>query len=345
MILHLLRVLLLCALVTACSGPGYYFQAMSGQWKLLHAREDIDTLIRDPETDPELTADLKVAGQIKSFAKDRLDLPGGESYTSFVQVDGEALVWNVVATEEFSLAAKKWCFPIAGCVPYRGYFKSQTANEFAERLQNRGMDVVVTPAAAYSTLGWFDDPLLSTMLNGSETRLAAYLFHELAHQRIYVKNDGAFNEGYASFVEEAGVLLWLESNDRQAELNEWLQLDKASADFSELVAGTRDRLAELYAEQVTEENMRKQKAAIFREFTRGHEQLASKKWQGRMYYGSWLDEPLNNARLALFGTYEGSRCAFRRLWEQSGKRPEEFHQLAEQKSRLEKSRRQEWLNR
>ncbi len=123
-------------------------------------------------------------------------------------------MWNVVATGEFSLEPKKWCFPVAGCVPYRGFFKQQKARESAARLAGKGMDVIVSPATAYSSLGWFNDPLLSTMFSGSDTRLAAYLFHELAHQRLYIKHDGLFNEGYASFVEETGVRAWLELNQQ-----------------------------------------------------------------------------------------------------------------------------------
>ena len=209
--------LFLILMLTACSGPGYYMQAVSGQWKLMHGRQDIQTLIKDPSTSPELSDQLQSAASIKEFAQKTLELPGAQSYTSFVEIDGTAVVWNVVATPEFSLQPKKWCFPVAGCVPYRGYFDRQKALQSAARLERKGMDVSVSPATAYSSLGWFEDPLLSTMLTGSDIRLAAYLFHELAHQRLYLKGDSAFNEGYASFVEENGVTNWLQSQNRQDE--------------------------------------------------------------------------------------------------------------------------------
>ena len=339
MILRLLLVLCL----GACSSPAYYLQAMSGQKKLMRSRQDIQSLLADPATSTELVGHLQTAEEIKVFAQSRLDLPAEGSYSSYVKVEGEALVWNVVATKEFSLQAKKWCFPVAGCVPYKGYFDQQKARESAKRLGDKGMDVIVSPAAAYSSLGWFNDPLLSTMFSGSDSRLAAYLFHELAHQRLYLKGDGLFNESYASFVEQTGVRLWLEFNQQQAELEAWLQLRQVSRDFSSLVGETRDRLAGLYSSDESDPVKRSQKAQILDQLESGYHQLSDEKWQGKRYYGSWFKEPLNNARLALYNTYEGSYCAFQGLWEKSGSDWQKFHHLAEQKSRLAKDQRQNWL--
>jgi predicted aminopeptidase len=339
MILRLLLVLFLCG----CSGPGYYLQAMSGQKKLMRSRQDIQTLLNDPAIPAELAGHLNTAEQIKAFASDRLDLPLEGSYSSYVEVEGEALVWNVVATGEFSLKPKKWCFPVAGCVPYRGFFKEQKARESAARLSSRGMDVLVSPAAAYSSLGWFSDPLLSTMFNGSDTRLADYLFHELAHQRLYVKNDGWFNESYASFVAEAGVSTWLAYHQRRDELQNWLRLRDVGDDFSALVAKTRTRLAALYASDKSEALKRRQKAEIFGTFENEYNELSESKWQAKRYYASWFQQPLNNARLALYNTYDGGHCAFQRLWDESARDWRKFHRLAEQKSRLAKDERREWL--
>ena len=339
MILRLLLVLCL----GACSAPSYYLQAMSGQNKLMRSRQDIQTLINDPETPAELAGHLKTAEQIKTFAQSELGLSNDGSYSSYVEVEGEALVWNVIATREFSLQPKKWCFPVAGCVPYRGFFKQQKARESAGRLSHKGMDVIVSPAAAYSSLGWFDDPLLSTMLSGSETRLAAYLFHELAHQRLYVKNDGLFNEGYANFVEEAGVRTWLAARQQPDELQNWLKLQQVSKDFSDLVGKTRRQLADLYLSEQSESIMREKKTEIFSVFESDYQGLSDEKWQGKRYYASWFKEPLNNARLALYNTYEGSHCAFQRLWDQGGGNWQKFHRLAEQKSALPKEERKEWL--
>lgn len=339
MILRLLLVLCL----GACSAPSYYLQAMSGQNKLMRSRQDIQTLINDPETPAELAGRLNTAEQIKTFAQNELGLAHNGSYSSYVEVEGEALVWNVIATAEFSLQPKKWCFPVAGCVPYRGFFKQQKARESAEHLSRKGMDVIVSPAAAYSSLGWFDDPLLSTMFSGPDTRLAAYLFHELAHQRLYVKNDGLFNEGYASFVEETGVKTWLAFEKQPDELQKWLKLQQVSKDFSSLVGKTRVQLARLYTSKQADTDMRKNKAEIFSQFESDYQHLSDEKWQGKRYYSRWFKEPLNNARLALYNTYEGSHCAFQRLWDQGGGNWQQFHQLAEQKSRLPKQERLKWL--
>jgi len=335
--------LLLVFCLSACSAPGYYLQAMSGQKKLMQSRQDIQSLLLNPATPAKLAGQLETAEAIKTFARNQLGLPLNGSYSSYVEVDGEALVWNVVATKEFSLQPKKWCFPVAGCVPYRGFFKLQKARESANRLSHKGLDVLVSPAAAYSSLGWFNDPLLSTMLAGSDTRLAAYLFHELAHQRLYIKNDGPFNEGYASFVEETGVRVWLESRQQQAELQKWQELQKVSEDFSELIGNTRTQLAGLYESSQTDTAKRLQKAALFRELEDNYQRLSDEKWQGINYFSAWFEEPLNNARLALYNTYEGSHCAFQNLWNQSGGDPQKFHQLAEQRSKLAKDQRQEWL--
>ena len=331
-------------LLTACAGPGYYLQAISGQWRLMHAREDIQSLLDNPATGPELAGQLELANRIRSFAENTLDLPSDGSYSSYVAVDGDALVWNVVATGEFSLETKQWCFPVAGCVPYRGYFKPEKAQSFALKLARRGLDVYVSPAAAYSSLGWFEDPLLSTMLNGSDIRLAAYLFHELAHQRLYIAGDGGFNEGYAGFVEELGVVEWLKASGRQAEVEQWRLQRQAASDFSALVKSLRLQLSELYASGQAESRLRESKAALFESFRGRLDDMRQQNWQGRRYFAGWSDGTLNNARLALFNTYEGSRCAFLQLWSEAGNNIQTFHALAEQTSRLSKQDRAKWLN-
>ncbi len=335
--------LILIVFLTACSGPSYYLQAMSGQWNLMHSRQDIQSLLDNPATSSELAAQLKAAAQIKAFAESTLDLPASGSYSSYVEIDGAALVWNVVATKEFSLDAKKWCFPVAGCVPYRGFFKQLKAEDSAARLRKKGMDVIVSPAAAYSSLGWFSDPLLSTMVSGSDIRLAAYLFHELAHQRLYIKGDGLFNEGYASFVEEIGIKVWLKSTQRQDELLQRRQRQIAGEDFKNLIGEVRNELAGLYHTDKPETVKRKQKAEIFQSFSRSYDQLSAQKWNGKRYYAAWFDGPVNNAALAFYNTYESSHCAFQELYNQAKGNLRKFHQLAKQKSTLQKKDREAWL--
>ena len=201
----------------------------------------------------------------------------------------------------------------------------------------------VSPAGAYSSLGWFDDPLLSTMFTGSDIRLAAYLFHELAHQRLYLRGDSVFNEGYASFVEESGVAYWLESQNRQDELHRWNELKKSGMDFANLISEVRDRLSELYESNQPELAMRAQKAEILASLPGLYELLSNEKWQGKRLFDSWFERPLNNARLALYNTYSGSNCAFLRLMAEAGGQWQKFHSLAEQKSRLPDAARKKWL--
>jgi len=344
MIIRTLSFLGLSFFLLACSGPAYYLQAIQGQWKLMHARQDIQALLVDPESTSELVDNLQTAEQIMVFASAELGLPAGGSYTSYVELNRDALVWNVVATSEFSLQAKKWCFLVAGCVPYRGFFEQSKAENSATRLRDKGMDVLVAPAAAYSTLGWFSDPLISTMFTGPDTRLAAYLFHELAHQRLYLKDDGQFNESYASFVEEIGLQSWLALKQRQDELVSLQQGRIARKQFSLLVTDLQGELNDLYQSDQSDTLKRNLKSAAFDAFSLSYEQLKEHSWHGKRYYASWFDVPLNNARLALFSTYEGGQCAFQGLLDQARGNLLEFHQLAVQKSKTDKDERQQWLN-
>ncbi len=335
--------LILLLFLTACSGPGYYLQAFSGQWKLLHARQDVQDLLDSPVTGAELSSRLKTANQILVFAGEVLDLPANGSYSSYVEINSNAIVFNVIATGEFSLQAKKSCFLVVGCLPYRGYFKRQKADQYAHSLRAKEMDVIVSPASAYSTLGWFRDPLISTMFSYSDTGLAAYLFHELAHQRLFKKGDGLFSESYASFVEELGVRLWLESNQHQDDLSQWLGLQAASKDFAELVQNVRSELIVVYSSGISDTEKRHRKAGIFNVFSQSYNQLRTEKWSGRDYFAAWLEGPVNNAMLSLFNTYSGSRCAFQNLLDLANGNVHEFHRLAAEKSKLRKNQRGSWL--
>ncbi|GMR15252.1 MAG: aminopeptidase [Gammaproteobacteria bacterium] len=329
--------------LTSCSGPSYYAQAISGQWKLMRAAQDIQSLVDDPGTSPELVLQLEAARGILVFAESALDMPANGSYSSYVELDGNALVWNVVATEEFSLQPKKWCFVVAGCLPYRGFFVRQKAEDSSAKLRNKGMDVYLAPAAAYSTLGKFKDPLLSTMFTGSDLHIAAYLFHELAHQRLYVKGDGQFNESYASFMAETGMKTWLEFTGRQAELQQWQVLRNAGKEFNSIIGDLREDLARLYSSSRSEPEKRTMKVAILQGLVQSYDQLRKDKWDDQDFFSGWFVEPLNNARLALYTTYEGGQCAFQRLLTRAEGNLQEFHRLAEQQANLPKDARRKWL--
>lgn len=341
---RLLACLALAAgLTTACAAPSYYTQAASGHLQLMRQREPIADLLANPATDPGLRAKLELAGEIRVFASDVLHLPDSASYTQFAETGKPAISWNVVAAPEFSLEPKTWCFIVAGCVPYRGYFEQDSAKTFAGKLKKKGYDVSVTPAAAYSTLGWFDDPLLDTMLAYGEAELAAVLFHEMAHQQLYVKGDTEFNESFAGFVEETGVQLWLESRGREEELNDWKNREQASRQFQSLLAGYREAFARLYASGLPGPRMRSEKARLFSRLETAYQEQVHGPWSGNDYFGGWFKSEPNNARLALVQSYHGGTCAFENLFRQSGRDMQRFLQAAAIKSKLDAGARSDWL--
>ena len=339
------RALLLaaCLLAAGCAGPGYYLQAIGGHWTLMRAREQIAVVLDDPATDPALAQNLRSAHDILNFAETVLDLPANDSYSSYVETGRSAVVWNVIAAPEFSLQARKWCFPVAGCVPYRGYFEADKAQRFANRLRAKGLDVTVRPSTAYSTLGWFSDPLLDTMMATDDKLLAATLFHELAHQRLYVSGDTAFSEAYASFMEREGVHAWLASQDRHAQIVTWRQRLAALDDFNLLQAQTRTRLTKLYASSLPEPAMREAKQQVLTDLQAQYQDMVRERWNGSDWFGGWFASGFNNAGLALFSNYHSGLCAFARLFEDAGGDFEEFQRLAARQAQLPDAARATWL--
>jgi len=327
-----------------CAAPSYYSQAISGHLGLMNKRQDIDTILEADSIDPELARELELSVEIREFAVTQLYLPDNDSYTQFVRTGQDAVTWNVVAAPEFSLEPRNWCFMVSGCVPYRGYFKIESAEKFARKLAQDGFDTSVSPAIAYSTLGWFDDPLLDTMFQYSDEQLAAFIFHELAHQQLYVKGDTAFNEAYASFVEETGVRLWLENTGRLEQLPDWLKLEKAALQFNALLQDSVARLNTLYASGLPEDQMRENKSAVFGDLREAYRSLVDTQWRGRSYYEALLSRELNNARLALINSYQGGTCAFEKLFAEAGEDIARFHQLAIEQAALGSEQRSSWLN-
>jgi len=332
------------AYIANCASPAYYWQATSGHLALMSARQPVDQAIESADTEQDVIEKLRLSKEIRAFAVEDLELPDNDSYTQFVQTGRDAVVWNVVAAPEFSLEAKTWCFPVAGCVPYRGYFDPSAAEHYAQKLDRRGLDVSVSPAVAYSTLGWFDDPLLDTMWRQSDAQFAAYIFHELAHQALYVEDDTAFNESYASFVERIGVERWLKGRGESGSLEKWKALNQASEAFSALLARTREELEAIYRSDVDTPEMRKEKEAAFEQMESNYRELRDREWQGRDYYGQWFERPPNNARFALLASYEGGACAFANLYAEAGGQMSHFQELARVRSELPAEQRKEWLD-
>ncbi|MEJ2515893.1 MAG: aminopeptidase [Gammaproteobacteria bacterium] len=303
-------------LLAGCGGFAYYAQAVRGHLDLMSRRVPIGEVIADPQTPAAVRQRLEVARQARQFAVEELGLPDNGSYTRYVALERSAAVWNVFAAPRFSLEAKRWCFPVAGCVVYRGYFDEADARAYAAGLAEAGWDTWVGGATAYSTLGRFEDPVLSTMMAWGEVQLAATLFHELAHQRLYVEDDSAFNEAFATVVEQEGLRRWLAAPGRQEEAAAWRRRQAFISEFQALLDATRGRLAELYASGRPPEAMAAGKQAAFEQLEADYRQLRARwNWSG---YDRWFDAPLNNARLIPSATYRGLVPAFEALLSASG---------------------------
>ncbi|WP_150630720.1 aminopeptidase [Pseudomonas fluorescens] len=315
---RVLRVLfpgMLFLLLNGCASVSYYSQLASGQLQLLRAREPVSEVIADPARDQKLRAHLTQSQKARAFASQQLHLPDNQSYRLYADIGRPFVVWNVFATPEFSLTPQNHCFPVAGCVAYRGYYKQSSARGEAALLRLQGMDVSIGGVEAYSTLGWFNDPIISSMMGWGDERLATLIFHELAHQRVYVKDDTEFNESFATFVEQEGTRQWRAHRglppDNGAQVQQRYQ-------FTQLVLDTRSRLERLYAQPLPAEQMRQRKAAEFERLRAEYRQIRDSQWAGDKRYDAWINAPMNNARLLPFGLYDQWVPAFSTLFRQTG---------------------------
>ena len=306
------RVLLLTTCTLSLSGC-YYMQAARGQLNVMSKREPIEELIATPATPGPLAKRLELVVAARQFAVDELLLPDNDSYRSYADLGRDYVVWNVVAAPEFSLDPRTWCFPVAGCVAYRGYFSERSANREAARLREDGYDVVVSGVPAYSTLGRFDDPVLNTMMRWTDTGLVGTIFHELAHQLLYIKGDSEFNESFASAVEEFGLRRWLASRGEENEFQAYLERRELMQELNELVADARADLNEIYASSLAPSEMRLGKSQRLEQL-RGELGLALK--QSGDDAPEWLEGELNNARLASLGLYQNRVPEFRALYDE-----------------------------
>ena len=308
--------IVLSVVLISCEAVGYYSQAARGQLAIVMGREDIRRLLQQQDLPVPLTAKLKKVLEIREFAEQELGLPIGEHYTTYVDVKREHVVWNVFAAPEFSLDPVNWCYPIAGCVSYRGYFLEQAALSYGAKLQQDGFDVYSGGIDAYSTLGWFEDSVLSTVLNRADYQLAGLIFHELAHQVVYVAGDTTFNESFATAVEREGVRRWLSQSNTAADIRAATQEHERQQQFVGLVSQYRDRFAELYQQQLAPESMRLKKAAL-QQALRSEYQTIKQDWQGYTGYDAWFSHSLNNAQIATVASYNDLLPFFMALLHQS----------------------------
>jgi len=305
------RLRLLFALLPALPGC-YPIHASFGHLDLMARRQPFAQAVSDANATAELGIHLQRVAAMRNFASRELGLPDNGSYRSYAPLDRDYPVWSVWVVPEFELLPRNSCFPIVGCVPYRGYYSKQLADQYAAEFKETGDDVLVAGVTAYSTLGFFDDPVTSTMLRLPEERLAGLIFHELAHQVVYVKSNAAFNESFARAVEIEGTLRWLESRNDAAGLERYRAALERSDEFFAQVKGARAKLAELYAANNSAAQKRQGKRQVFKAMRQAQQQRKAldPAWSA---YDAWFADGLNNARLAAVATYFDDVSMFREL--------------------------------
>ncbi len=297
---------------SGCSTIAYYAQAINGQYGLLERQQPIKTVLKDPATPALLKTQLEDVVRIRDFAVHELDLPDNGSYRDYVDLKRPYVVWNVFATPPLSLRPHKWCFPVAGCVAYRGYFARAAAAQYARRLDGRGYDVYVAGVTAYSTLGWFRDPILNTILRGSETGIAHLIFHELAHQKLYVSGDTAFDESFAVTVAREGMRRWLLANGNGTQMRRYLEQRRRRAQVVALLLRYRARLEMLYASAESRPRKLQDKQRIFSDLRAAYAKLEG-KWSTNSRHDSGLFRNINNAYFVPIGLYDCYVGAFETL--------------------------------
>jgi len=334
----ILVVLLFAATFLQCRSLPYYEQAVSGQMAILNKRQPISGLIGDPATPAALREKLLFILAVREFAENKLQLPVRDNYESYVALDRPYVVWNVFAASEFSLTPKTWCFPVVGCVAYRGYFAETEAEHFGDSLVQQGYDVFIGGAIAYSTLGWFDDPVLSTFFSLSKPDIAALIFHELAHGLLYVKDDTAFNESFATAVEQEGLRRWQIAGNDPKSYEKWLYRRRLRSLFTALISDCRAQLEALYKRDLPLSVKRAQKADIFNQMRARFGSLKSDH-EGMAAYDAWFNRPINNAQLISVATYHDWVPAFGTILSESGEDLAKFYRKCQQLAKTEPSER------
>ena len=313
---------------SGCSSLGYYAQAVGGHVEMLQRARPVDDWLADAATPAALRERLVLARRMREFAVRELRLPDGASYRRHAELGRDAAVFNVVAAPELSLEPRTWCFPLLGCVGYRGYFDRPAAEALAASLREQGWEAGVYGVPAYSTLGWTDwlggDPLLSTFIRWPEGELARLLFHEMAHQVAYARDDTTFNESFATAVERIGVRRWLATQAGDAARREFLAFEARREDFRALTSRTRGQLAALFGSSQDDAAKRAGKAALMAGMRDEHRRLKAGPWGGFAGYDAWF-ERANNASLALLGSYDELVGDFERLFEWLGGDFDRFH--------------------
>lgn len=330
--------LLLALPTSGCATLGYYAQALSGQLEILARARPIEALLDDPELPPQRRERLARALAAREFAIHALGLPDNGSYRRFADLQRPYVAWNVFAAPELSLAPKQWCYAVVGCVAYRGFFARERAERYAAALRAQGYDTYVGGVAAFSTLGYFRDPLLNTILDRPEVEMAGVLFHELAHQRLYVRDDSTFSESFAVAVEIEGLRRWLAHNGDAEAFAGYLETRRRRDEFITLMLEHRTRLEAVYASDSDDATKRAAKQVELAALRRAYAEL-KQRWGGYDGFDAWVEQDLNNAKLAAVGTYHRHVPAFQALLTRHDGELAAFYRAAEELARLPRAQR------
>jgi predicted aminopeptidase len=344
--LGLLAAALLAAGVAGCGSMGYLAQSAHGHITLMNAARPVQEWIHDPATPQALAERLKLADAMRDFSVSELHLPDNNSYRRFADLKRGAAVWNVVAAPELSLKLQTHCYPFVGCVGYRGFYDRATADREAAKLKAQGLEVAVYGVPAYSTLGWTNwfggDPLLSTFIQYPEGELARMIFHELAHQVAYAKDDTMFNESFATSVEVIGGQRWLQRHAGEGARQEFAKLDARRRDFRELTLRYREQLEKLYKGPLPEAEKRERKATLMQQMRDEYARMKAERWGGYAGYDAWFKNA-NNASLGVQAAYSDLVPNFQRLFEREGGDFERFYAEVKRLAALPKPERRATL--
>jgi predicted aminopeptidase len=333
--------LLIVLLLSGCASINYYSQSIQGQFEVLQKRQAINDILKEDNISNTLRNRLNTVLLLRDFSIQQLSLPENNSYLSYADLERDYVIWNIFATKEFSLEPVEWCYLIVGCLSYRGYFSQVEARQHATKLKKRGYDIYLGGVSAYSTLGWFNDPVLNTMLRWSDIRLAKVIFHELAHQQLYIKNDSEFNEAYADAVAHIGVTKWLEQDPDKDLLKEYKESQYQEEVFINLIMRYKLILNDIYQSAENEDTTRKRKKELLQQMTNEYLKL-SQSWKNNTYK-IWFSTEINNAKLAAIVTYKKYFPAFIELYEKLEKDLSRFYSFSKSLSNCKPMKRKEIL--
>ena len=299
----------LLSLLSGCADLGYYWHSATGHLAVMNQRVDIDTLLADDSLEADLRERLALVQEIRRFSIERLELPSNGSYDSYVELDRPYVIQNLFAAPEFSTQLYEWCYPIIGCASYRGYYDEDRLLTYAEDLMSEGLEVHIGRVSAYSTLGWFDDPVLSSFINWPDYRLAGLLFHELTHQQIYIDDDTTFNESLATAIQQVGTELWLKSQNRFEDLGKISRWLSYRGEVFELIEDVRKELTDIYSSDLSDTEKRQRKAQVFANARDAHGSIAGRYEINKGFTG-WFADDLNNAKIGSVAAYNSEVPAF-----------------------------------